>query len=257
MENKRINQSLFEDFLMQLEYLALSAEEQIDTLESKNNNYKYIKDLLDVLATSKLAFVDGYCNLTKEKLEEFERIISQIITYPEKLTELAKEAKNLYYLKESGLYQEKEVEAQKNQAEAVIERFTIRLKQFTSGIDYSRNKSKIQKLKKYVEDIISLANNFEDYGIVKNIDFFQRVIEEIDLDDSERKEIISLALMNNLNYYQQHVTENEDGLEYYDYEEGKENEKDEISREQIEELLEEMLTEEEKTSENLNKSCHK
>ena len=99
MGNTMMNQTLFEDFLIQLEYLALSAEDKIAVLEEINADYKYISDLLEVLKKSKLAFAEGYCGLTKEKEEEFKDTITRRIIYKELLSKVLKECRNLYYLK--------------------------------------------------------------------------------------------------------------------------------------------------------------
>lgn len=242
MENVIINQSLFEDFLIQLEYLALNAEDKIATLEIVNADYKYISDLLEVLKKSKLAFADGYCNLTKEKESEFKSIITRRIIYQELLSKVLKECRNLYYLEKSGLYQKEEVKSQRKASEQVLEQFIEKLTKFINRVNYQENKNEIKSLKSYVENIISLANHFEEYGAVKDIDFFQDIIEEIDLSDSEKKEIISVALINNLEMYKQKNSEKEE-IEEYATEATKSEETERISKEQIEELLDEMLSE--------------
>ncbi len=242
MGNQTMNESLFEDFLIQLEYLALSAEDKIATIESTNEDYKYVRDLLEVIKKSKLAFADGYCNLTKEKENEFKSIITRIIAYPEMLSEVLKEIKNLYYLNQNNLYHKIEIKPQRQKSEQTINQFAEKLTEFTDRVDYHKNKNEIKRLKEYVENIISLANNFEEYGAVKNIDFFQEVIEEVDLSDSEKREIISLALIKNLEMYQREPQEKEE-LENYESEKITEND-ERVSKEKIEELLDEMLSEE-------------
>lgn len=241
MGNTMMNQTLFEDFLIQLEYLALGAEDKIAVLEEINADYKYISDLLEVLKKSKLAFAEGYCGLTKEKEEEFKDTITRRIIYKELLSKVLKECRNLYYLKKSDLYQREETKSQRQSSEQVLEQFIEKLEEFINKVNYPKNRDEIKRLKAYVEDIIALANNFEEYGAVKNIDFFEDVIEEIDLSDNEKKEIISLALINNLEMYKSKPKEVE--IEEYETETEKAATLENNSKEKIEELLDEMLSE--------------
>ena len=60
MERIKINKTLIEDFLIQLEYLALKKEEQISSLQEENEDYKLYSSLLAVLKSNKIFFAVSF-----------------------------------------------------------------------------------------------------------------------------------------------------------------------------------------------------
>lgn len=234
MADKTLNQSTLENFTIQLEFLALKAENEIMNLEKENNCFKYIKDLEEVLEKSFLAFAEGYMNLSREKKEEFESMIS-IFVSRDFLDKLLSEIKNLYYLKQEKLFNKKEVSSQQEISFEVINKLLLHIKAFYNQNKYKKNDKDISSLNTYVENIISLANTMYLGEVVEDIDFFAKVLEEVILSDLEKKEIIKYFLVNNIKNYSKNA-ENV-SIEAYNGE-VKSNE----VREDVELLLEEMLS---------------
>lgn len=202
MEKESQRNHLIDDFLIQLEYLALSTEEEITFLENENEDYKYITDLVEVLTVSKSSFVECYMSLSKEKTEEFKSIIGKVISCPEKLSSIINEIRNLYYLLENNLQETEEALSQRETSEETIDNFKNSLLSYTRKIDYQENNSKIKQLKEYIENIVTLGTNLEEENEIKNIDFLQEILDNINLSTQEQQEILMVIIKNNLKIYQ-------------------------------------------------------
>lgn len=246
MEKESQRNHLIDDFLIQLEYLALSTEEKISLLENENKDYRYLSDLVEVLNVSKTSFAECYMNLSKEKMEEFKSIIGKVIPYPEKISSTVNEIRNLYYLQENNLLDTEEVLSQRVTAEDTINSFRNYLLNYTRRIDYQKNDLEIKHLRKYLENLVTLGTNLEEENEIENIDFLQEIIQDVTLSIQEQQEILLIIIKNNLKTYQNPKQDSIDQIATYV---PNSKIKDEISEKEedddnIEELLDEMLSDE-------------
>jgi len=237
MERIKINKTLIEDFLIQLEYLALKKEEQISSLQEENEDYKVYSSLLAVLKSNKIFFAVSFYkeSLSNNSLQERLR---KVIVNPESLKELESAIKNLYYISEHNLDKREEVTFQKETAFQSLDLLLDKIKGALARIDYLSNKQTINSLESYIEKIILLATSFEEQREVVDIDFFKEIIELIDLSPIEKRELISYALIINVNNYEDNkIAQYEDST--------KNNLESDLQSQEDETLLAEMLNEKE------------
>lgn len=188
------NTSPLNQFLNELERMILRQENAIEYIQREQKEKQYIEDLLDVLNTSKIGFVIELFSSEEAKQEEFKQMIKKVISNDNEYHQVLNEIINLYYLQKTGLINIEEVTPQIQKAlealSIIIDKGTI----FLDTLNIDEDDKKLKELYQTMEKLTDLAMNFNENGLVSEIedlDFFEELLFKMNLNNKTRLDITS------------------------------------------------------------------
>ncbi len=233
--------SPIEQFLSELENHILRQEWAIELKKQQKSEKQYIEDLLIVLKQSKIGFVTELFSSNEEKQKEFQEILKKIISNDREYHRILDELRNLFFLKKAHLLTTPEVAPQKEKAETAIDTIIQKAEEYIQKLDNQNEEISLEDLYQEMEQLFDLAIKFEDEeltGEIEDIDFFEKVLEEMKLSSKAKLDVVSYIFRRSVELAAKKPTKKRPNS-YYELEDFY----GENQIESTEELLEEMLSE--------------
>ncbi len=204
-------QTIVDKFLIELEQLFSKKEEELNTIESQENDYQAIKDLLDVLSASQMAFVEDFATKREEEKARILELLERIESSKERVQAIVEQIMNYYYLKESGLLEEEFIAPQRKQAEDVLRGLQNDLSSYQQQIHLSDISKKKQNIESYMEKLVLIGDAFTEGELdrpVEDIDFLEAFLNDCSLSDEEKSELLTKIWLENVSIYQEILNSN-------------------------------------------------
>ena len=206
------NEELILKFLEQLEIVGLRIEEQLSKKEEKQREEEYLRKLLSTLITSKIEFALEYHILTEEeKLRLYSSLLKKIPR--EIVDEAIQETINLYYLYESGLLETEDIMPQ-------IEATTISLNSLINELSrivetIEEKDEEYESLASKMDQLVSMGTILEEKenSPIENIEFLGEIIEQSNLSDEEKRNLLIYIIKHNYHVYEKRLTKKQEQRE--------------------------------------------
>lgn len=186
--------SSIELFLIELEKWILKQENGIESIKRRKKERKYIKDLLEVLKTSKVGFAKEVYTATKEKQEEFLEIMKKVISNDQQYHQTINQIANLYFLKKEGLIHEEAARPQKEEAEKALNMFIKKCEEYLETVVDKKDEQRLDNLYRFMESLFSIATKFDGNELIEeieDIDFFQEVLNLMNIPPQTKLDVIA------------------------------------------------------------------
>ena len=229
-----------EQFLEELEQRILNQEKGINYLKEHQKERKYIKDLLEVLQTSKIGLIKEVFTADAEKKEEFYRMMKKVVSNDQEYHQLRNEIKNLYYLEEYGLLNDPFINPQKNTSLEQLDIMMNKCEDYLKRIAEVKEEERLKELHRTMESLFDLATKFDHDKLVEeitDIEFFQEVVRELRLPSSVKLDLISYVFERTNELHKKPEKKRKEKNAYLELERFYEEDVAENTEELLEELL--------------------
>lgn len=192
--------SSIELFLNELEKWILNQENGIESIKRRKKERKYIKDLLEVLKTSKVGFAKEVYTATKEKQEEFLEIMKKVISNDQQYHQTINQIINLYFLKKEGLIHEEAALPQKEEAEKALNFFIKKCEEYLETVMDKKDEQRLDNLYRFMESLFSIATKFDGNELIEeieDIDFLQEVLNLMNIPSQTKLDVITYIFNQN------------------------------------------------------------